>query len=65
MTVTAGRVAMIAISGMVAQELVNGLNILPADEVLEEGKVRTAACIARHVIGCHLTQETERWKCVE
>lgn len=33
-----GRVAMIAISGMVAQELVNGLNLLPADEVLEMGK---------------------------
>jgi len=33
-----GRVAMIAISGMVAQELVNGLNIIPADEVLEMGK---------------------------
>lgn len=33
-----GRLAMIAISGMVAQELVNGLNILPADEVLEMGK---------------------------
>jgi len=33
-----GRLAMIAISGMVAQELVNGLNILPADEALELGK---------------------------
>ncbi len=33
-----GRLAMISISGMVAQELVNGLNILPADEVLEEGR---------------------------
>jgi len=32
-----GRVAMVAISGMVAQELVNGLNLLPADEVLEMG----------------------------
>ena len=30
---------MIAISGMVAQELVNGLNLIPADEVLEMGKV--------------------------
>eukprot|EP00227_Mantoniella_beaufortii_P008275 CAMPEP_0197589596 /NCGR_PEP_ID=MMETSP1326-20131121/10489_1 /TAXON_ID=1155430 /ORGANISM="Genus nov. species nov., Strain RCC2288" /LENGTH=288 /DNA_ID=CAMNT_0043154549 /DNA_START=68 /DNA_END=934 /DNA_ORIENTATION=+ len=28
-----GRVGMIAISGMVAQELVNGLNLIPADEV--------------------------------
>ena len=33
-----GRVAMVAISGMVAQELVNGLNLIPADEVLEMGK---------------------------
>jgi hypothetical protein len=33
-----GRVAMIAISGMVAQELVNGINLIPADEVLEMGK---------------------------
>ena len=28
----------VAISGMVAQELVNGLNLIPADEVLEMGK---------------------------
>ena len=33
-----GRVAMVAISGMIAQELVNGLNLIPADEVLEMGK---------------------------
>jgi len=33
-----GRLAMISISGMVAQELVNGLNLIPADEVLEEGR---------------------------
>jgi len=33
-----GRLAMISISGMVAQELVNGLNLIPADEVLEMGK---------------------------
>jgi len=33
-----GRLAMIAISGMVAQELVNGLNIIPADEALELGR---------------------------
>lgn len=32
-----GRLAMIAISGMVAQELVDGLNILPADIALELG----------------------------
>ena len=38
-----GRLAMISISGLVAQELVNGLNILPADEVLEEG--RSAALV--------------------
>ena len=52
-----GRLAMIAISGMVAQELVDGLNILPADVALElgngdlqameracAGKVDEAAC---------------------
>ncbi|CAL53934.1 Chlorophyll A-B binding protein, plant [Ostreococcus tauri] len=52
-----GRLAMIAISGMVAQELVDGLNILPADIALElgngdlqkmeqacAGKVDEAAC---------------------
>jgi len=33
-----GRLAMISISGMIAQELVNGLNLIPADEVLEMGK---------------------------
>ena len=32
-----GRVAMVAISGMVAQELVDGLNLLPADFVLGQG----------------------------
>ena len=32
-----GRVAMVAISGMVAQELVDGLNLLPADFVLGRG----------------------------
>jgi len=32
-----GRVAMIAISGMIAQELVDGLNLLPADVALELG----------------------------
>jgi hypothetical protein len=38
-----GRLAMISISGMVAQELVNGLNILPADEALEMGSVDLVA----------------------
>ena len=38
MEVNNGRLAMISISGMVAQELVNGLNLIPADEVLEEGR---------------------------
>ena len=32
-----GRLAMIAISGMVGQELVNGLNLLPADDVMGLG----------------------------
>lgn len=32
-----GRVAMVAIAGMVAQELVDGLNLLPADFVLGQG----------------------------
>jgi len=31
-SVSPWRVAMIAISGFVAQELVNGLNLIPADE---------------------------------
>lgn len=32
-----GRIAMVAISGMIAQELVDGLNLLPADIALELG----------------------------
>jgi len=38
-----GRLAMIAISGMVVQELVDGLNILPADIALELGNGDLAA----------------------
>jgi len=46
-----GRVAMIAISGMVAQELVNGLNLIPADEVLEMGKVGAFAAMEKQCGG--------------
>jgi hypothetical protein len=46
-----GRVAMIAISGMVAQELVNGLNLIPADEVLEMGKVGAFAAMEKQCTG--------------
>lgn len=46
-----GRIAMIAISGMVAQELVDGLNILPADIALELGngdlEAMEAACAGK------------------
>ena len=46
-----GRVAMIAISGMVAQELVNGLNLIPADEVLEMGKVGAFGAMEKQCAG--------------
>lgn len=46
-----GRVAMIAISGMIAQELVNGLNLLPADEVLEMGKSATLELMEKQCAG--------------
>jgi hypothetical protein len=46
-----GRLAMISISGMVAQELVNGLNVLPADEVLEEGKGAALSQMAKQCAG--------------
>ena len=46
-----GRIAMIAISGMIAQELVDGLNILPADIALELGngdlEAMEAACAGK------------------
>jgi len=46
-----GRLAMIAISGMVAQELVNGLNLIPADEVLEMGKASALIEMERECTG--------------
>lgn len=46
-----GRLAMIAISGMVAQELVNGLNIIPADEVLEMGKEGALVAMEKQCAG--------------
>lgn len=46
-----GRVAMVAISGMVAQELVNGLNLIPADEVLEMGKSAALEQMEKTCIG--------------
>jgi len=46
-----GRLAMIAISGMVAQELVNGLNIIPADEVLEMGKAGALVAMENQCTG--------------
>jgi len=46
-----GRLAMIAISGMVAQELVNGLNLIPADEVLEMGKAGALVAMENECTG--------------
>ena len=46
-----GRVAMVAISGMVAQELVNGLNLIPADEVLEMGKEGALLALEKQCAG--------------
>jgi hypothetical protein len=46
-----GRLAMISISGMVAQELVNGLNLIPADEVLEEGRGAALAQMGKQCAG--------------
>jgi len=46
-----GRLAMISISGMVAQELVNGINILPADEVLEMGKAGALVAMEKECAG--------------
>ena len=46
-----GRVAMVAISGMVAQELVNGLNLIPADEVLEMGKEGALVALEKQCAG--------------
>lgn len=46
-----GRLAMIAISGMIAQELVNGLNIIPADEVLEMGKASALVAMETQCTG--------------
>uniref|UniRef100_A0A7S0XC12 Chlorophyll a-b binding protein, chloroplastic n=1 Tax=Mantoniella antarctica TaxID=81844 RepID=A0A7S0XC12_9CHLO len=46
-----GRVAMVAISGMIAQELVNGLNLIPADEVLEMGKADALVAMGAQCAG--------------
>jgi hypothetical protein len=46
-----GRVGMVAISGMIAQELVNGLNLIPADEVLEMGKADALVAMGAQCAG--------------